>query len=36
LIKKAPEPIQWMTRSAEEYIKVLKSKGYTDEEIRKL
>lgn len=34
--KEAPEPIQWMTRSAEEYIKVLKSKGYTDEEIRKL
>lgn len=34
--KEAPEPIEWMTRSAEEYIMVLKSKGYTDEQIRKL
>lgn len=34
--KEAPEPIQWMTVSAEEYIKVLRSKGYTDEQIRKL
>lgn len=34
--KEAPEPIDWMTVSAEEYIRVLKSKGYTDEEIRKL
>lgn len=34
--KAAPEPIQWMTVSAEEYIKVLRSKGYTDEQIRKL
>ena len=34
--KKAPEPINWMTASAEEYIRLLKSKGYTDEDIRKL
>ncbi len=34
--KKAPEPIHWMTASAKEYIKLLKSKGYTDEQIRKL
>lgn len=34
--KTAPEPINWMTVSAEEYIKLLKSKGYTEEEIRKL
>lgn len=34
--KQAPEPIEWMTRSAEEYIMILKSKGYTDEQIRKL
>lgn len=34
--KQAPEPIEWMTISAVEYIKLLKSKGYTDEQIRKL
>ncbi|WP_426476137.1 protein O-mannosyl-transferase family [Chryseobacterium sp. CBSDS_008] len=34
--KKAPEPIEWMTISAVEYIKLLKSKGYTEEQIRKL
>ena len=34
--KTAPEPIHWMTFSALEYIKVLKSKGYTEEQIRKL
>lgn len=34
--KIAPEPINWMTVSAEEYIKLLKSKGYTEDEIRKL
>ncbi|MEJ5105872.1 protein O-mannosyl-transferase family [Chryseobacterium sp. MYb328] len=34
--KVAPEPINWMTVSAKEYIKVLKNKGYTEEEIRKL
>ncbi|MEJ5050612.1 DUF2723 domain-containing protein [Chryseobacterium culicis] len=34
--KQAPEPIEWMTISAIEYIKLLKSKGYTEEEIRKL
>ncbi|AZA78156.1 DUF2723 domain-containing protein [Chryseobacterium sp. G0186] len=34
--KTAPEPIHWMTFSALEYIKVLKSKGYTEEEIKKL
>ncbi|MGE8434081.1 protein O-mannosyl-transferase family [Chryseobacterium joostei] len=34
--KTAPEPIHWMTFSALEYIKVLKSKGYTEKQIRKL
>ena len=34
--KQAPEPIDWMTISAVEYIRVLKSKGYTEEQIRKL
>ncbi|MDP9961305.1 protein O-mannosyl-transferase family [Chryseobacterium lathyri] len=34
--KEAPEPINWMTLSALEYIKLLKSKGYTEEEIKKL
>ncbi|RLJ34290.1 uncharacterized protein DUF2723 [Chryseobacterium sp. 7] len=34
--KQAPEPIEWMTISAIEYIKLLKSKGYTEEQIRKL
>lgn len=34
--KTAPEPINWMTLSAMEYIKLLKSKGYTEEEIKKL
>ncbi|MBT2620700.1 DUF2723 domain-containing protein [Chryseobacterium sp. ISL-6] len=34
--KEAPEPINWMTASAKEYIKLLRSKGYTDEDIRKL
>lgn len=34
--KTAPEPINWMTYSAEEYIKLLKSKGKTEKEIRKL
>lgn len=34
--KQAPEPIDWMTISAIEYIKLLKSKGYTEEQIRKL
>lgn len=34
--KEAPEPIHWMTVSAVEYIQILKSKGYTDEQIRKL
>jgi hypothetical protein len=34
--KQAPEPIEWMTISALEYIKVLKNKGYTEEQIRKL
>lgn len=32
--KKAPEPVVWMTISAEEYIEVMKSKGYTLEEIK--
>lgn len=34
--KTAPEPINWMTVSAVEYIKLLKSRGYTEEEIKKL
>ncbi|QIY92165.1 protein O-mannosyl-transferase family [Chryseobacterium gallinarum] len=34
--KQAPEPIHWMTASALEYIELLKSKGYTEEEIKKL
>lgn len=34
--KAAPEPINWMTVSAEEYIRLLKSKGYTNQQIRKL
>jgi len=34
--KTAPEPINWMTLSAIEYIKLMKSKGYTEEEIKKL
>ncbi|WP_353148872.1 DUF2723 domain-containing protein [Chryseobacterium sp.] len=34
--KQAPEPIHWMTVSALEYIDILKSKGYTEEEIKKL
>ncbi|MBV8328128.1 DUF2723 domain-containing protein [Chryseobacterium sp.] len=34
--KQAPDPIFWMTNEAEIYIKLLKSKGYTEEEIRKL
>ena len=32
--KTAPEQINWMTVSAEEYIHLLKSKGYTNEQIR--
>lgn len=34
--KKAPEPVNWMTNSAIEYIELLKSKGYTEEQIKKL
>ncbi|MET3538774.1 protein O-mannosyl-transferase family [Chryseobacterium limigenitum] len=34
--KTAPEPMSWMTESAEGYIKELKRKGYTSEEIKKL
>ena len=30
---KSPEPIDWMTRSAEEFIEILKEKGYTEQEI---
>ncbi len=33
--KTAPEPINWMTYSADIYIKKLKEKGYKEEEIRK-
>ncbi|WP_312078119.1 protein O-mannosyl-transferase family [Chryseobacterium sp.] len=34
--KTAPEPINWMTISAEEYIELMKSKGYSENEIREL
>ncbi|WP_312994397.1 protein O-mannosyl-transferase family [Chryseobacterium flavum] len=34
--KTAPDPIFWMTEEAEKYIELLKSKGFTEEEIRKL
>ncbi|WP_292010553.1 DUF2723 domain-containing protein [Chryseobacterium sp.] len=34
--KEAPEPMGWMTVSAEEYIEILKSKGLTTKEIREL
>lgn len=33
--KTAPEPVSWMTITAEEYILLLKSKGYQEQEIRK-
>lgn len=32
--KTAPEPVNWMTNSAEEYVELLRTKGYTDEQIR--
>lgn len=32
--KTVPEPISWMIISAEEYVEVLRSQGYTDKEIR--
>jgi len=34
--KTSPEPIDWMKIGAEEYIDLLKSKGYTEKEIRQL
>jgi hypothetical protein len=34
--KIAPEPIDWMTNSANLYIEILKGQGYTEKEIRKL
>lgn len=34
--KEAPEIISWMTRNAVEYTEILKRKGYTEKEIRKL
>ncbi len=34
--KTAPEPVNWMTNSAEIYIEQLKAKGYTEDEIKKL
>lgn len=34
--KTATEPIYWVITSAEDYIKLKKSKGYTEEEIKKL
>ncbi|MBB4807572.1 hypothetical protein HNP38_002878 [Chryseobacterium defluvii] len=33
--RKASEPVNWMTFSALEYIQLLKSKGYTEEQIKK-
>ncbi|MFY1048278.1 protein O-mannosyl-transferase family [Chryseobacterium sp. GP-SGM7] len=34
--KKSPDPMDWMTKCAEEYIELLKDKNYTDQEIKKL
>ncbi|REC47013.1 protein O-mannosyl-transferase family [Chryseobacterium pennipullorum] len=34
--KTAPDPMIWMTVEAEKYIEFLKSKGFTEEQIRKL
>lgn len=34
--RKAPEPVIWMTGSANEYIELLKAKGYSEQEIKKL
>ncbi|UOU99763.1 DUF2723 domain-containing protein [Chryseobacterium daecheongense] len=34
--KVSPDPMSWMTIEAEKYIELLKSKGYTEEEIKKL
>lgn len=34
--KTAPEPVEWMTTLAREYIELMKTKGYTEEELRKL
>lgn len=34
--KTAPEPVEWMTTIAREYIELMKTKGYTEDELRKL
>ncbi|MCT2407370.1 DUF2723 domain-containing protein [Chryseobacterium antibioticum] len=34
--KTAPEPVEWMTTIAREYIELMKTKGYTEEKLRKL
>ncbi|PQA92368.1 hypothetical protein B0A69_15080 [Chryseobacterium shigense] len=34
--KKSPDPMHWMLNGANEYIELMKSKGYTDEELKKL
>ena len=34
--KDAPEPIDWMTDLANQYIKILRSKNYTEQEIKEL
>lgn len=33
--KTAPEPVEWMKTIAREYIELMKTKGYTEEELRK-
>ncbi|PQA92244.1 Protein of unknown function [Chryseobacterium piscicola] len=33
--KTAPEPIHWMKASVDEYVKLMKSKGFTESEIKK-
>ncbi|MGG5210751.1 protein O-mannosyl-transferase family [Chryseobacterium sp. MIQD13] len=34
--KKSPDPMHWMINGAKDYIELMKSKGYTEEEIKKL
>ncbi|KMQ62704.1 hypothetical protein ACM40_10620 [Chryseobacterium sp. BLS98] len=34
--KKSPDPMHWMINGAKDYIELLKNKGYTEEEIKKL
>lgn len=34
--KKSPDPMHWMLNGAHEYIELMKSKGYTEEDLKKL